>query len=301
MKRILVIGSEGFLGNQIATYFSSAGCEVLGIDNRGHARSSGYKYERVLNFSYSLENVTGNWQPEICVFAGGSANVQLSVTQPHLDFESNVTTVSRLLASLLKMNKNCRFIHISSAAVYGDPARLPVEENAELKPVSPYGWHKLQAEKLCSEYFQCFGLPTCSLRPFSVYGEGQKKLLFWDLAQKISSGEKIELYGTGDETRDFVHVSDFLRALELIIQKGEFKGDVYNIASGIQVTVKDAADLMNANFTKPATITFNGKTREGDPKYWQADIGKIRGLGFSPALSLKDGLKKYQKWLSENA
>lgn len=297
---ILVIGSEGFIGGSIIDYYTRKGVKVTGIDNKMSANKTGYNYFQVLSFNYTLENILQS-KPDVCIFAAGSANVQLSVTQPHLDFESNVVSVSRILNSLLKFSPACKFVHISSAAVYGNPAELPVKETSRIQPLSPYGWHKRQAELLCEEYFTSFGLPACSIRPFSVYGEGQKKLLFWDLFHKFNSAESsVELFGSGNESRDFIHISDFLNAIDLILHKGNFQADIYNIAGGEETSIQRAAETFRQVMHSSKLLTFNQKERTGDPVHWKADISKLKALGFRPAMSLESGLSNYYTWIKEN-
>ena len=300
--KLLVIGSEGFIGSHLLNHFHTRGDEVMGIDLKPSVYPRPYPTKQVLSVSYSLSGTIGSFIPDVCIFSGGSANVQLSIQQPKSDFESNVQAVSSLMDALLKINPSCKVLHISSAAVYGNPADLPVKEDSPLQPLSPYGWHKQMAETLCSEYFICFGLPTCSVRLFSVYGEGQQKLLFWDLYRKIKSNEPPLLFGTGNESRDFLHISDLVSAFETIIKKGVFNGGVYNIGSGVETRIKEAADIffeLAGNNKQPAA--FNKVVRLGDPLRWQADIGRLSELGFSPKLDLTTGLKQYITWLRENA
>lgn len=297
---ILVIGSEGFIGKNLVNFFTNNNV-VIGIDSTITSKnSSNYKYIRVLSLNYNLEDLIGSFVPDVLIFAGGSANVQLSIEQPNLDFEANVTSVSMLLESIKKININCKFIHFSSAAVYGNPQSLPVSEDHLTMPVSPYGWHKLQAELMCKEYNTCFGLQTCSLRPFSVYGPGQKKLLLWDLYQKaIISKGNIELFGTGSETRDFIYIDDLVSAVALIIEKGEFNGDVYNIGSGLETRIADLSSLFIEKLNLSKKILFNGIKREGDPIHWRADVDKLKILGFNTVVNFEVGLTIYSQWLKE--
>lgn len=299
--KILVVGSEGFVGKHIVNFFTSNNHQVVGIDSIVSSEYVvNYKYIRVLSLNYNIEDLIGSFIPDVLIFAGGSANVQLSVAQPNLDFEANVTSVSKLLESVKKINTTCKFIHFSSAAVYGNPQKFPIHEDDTINPVSPYGWHKYQAELLCKEYYNCYQLPTCSLRPFSVYGPGQNKLLFWDLFKKMTSKDAvIELFGTGNETRDFIFISELLNALDLIIKKGEFKGTIYNIASGNETSILQAARILKKTLGIDKEIKFIGTERIGDPLNWKANITRISELGFSSDIDLEIGLKAYVQWLKD--
>ena len=299
--RILVIGSEGFIGKNISNFFIKNGDEVVGIDFKASkALTVKYKFIRILSFNYNLEDLLESFIPDVLIFAGGSANIQLSIEQPNLDFEANVVSVSKLLESVRKINLKCKFIHFSSAAVYGNPKSLPINEDDNVNPLSPYGWHKYQAELLCKEYYNVYKLPTCNLRPFSVYGPGQYKLLFWDLFQKMKEDSSVvNLYGTGNETRDFIFIDDLLNAIQLIIKNGDFKGTIYNIASGSETSIHIAANIFKKSLGIDKEIKFIGTERIGDPLYWNANIAKISALGFNVNTNLESGLKLYLKWLQE--
>lgn len=297
---ILIIGSKGFIGQYLANYFSSQNHSVVGVDNVIPSKNEKYTYHHVLTLNYNINCIIEDFKPDKCFFAGGSANVQLSINQPSLDFDSNVTSVSKLLEAIKNINPKCVFVHFSSAAVYGNPKTLPVKENQELSPVSPYGWHKLQAEMLCKEYSLCFGMQTVSVRPFSVYGPEQKKLLFWDLYQKIiSNPDNIELFGSGNETRDFIYIDDLVDAVSLISDCNNLTGDVYNIASGEEVSIKQIATTFIRELELNSVVKFNGIVRRGDPINWKADITKLKLLGYDKKTNLESGIKKYCQWLKE--
>ncbi|HSH65421.1 MAG TPA: NAD-dependent epimerase/dehydratase family protein, partial [Bacteroidia bacterium] len=163
------------------------------------------------------------------------------------------------------------------------------------------GYHKLLSENLLLEYSKFFDLRTCSLRVFSAYGEGLKKQLFWDIHQKSLINGKIVLYGTGRESRDFIYISDLVNIVNLIIEKGSFSGEVYNIGNGEEVTIKEAAktflDRMgNGNNIE---IVFSNENKVGDPTNWKADIQKIVTLGYQRSYTFKEGIDNYCKWLKE--
>jgi dTDP-glucose 4,6-dehydratase/UDP-glucose 4-epimerase len=138
------------------------------------------------------------------------------------------------------------------------------------------------------------------LRPFSVYGTGLKKQLFWDVYHKLSGQQPFQLFGTGNETRDFIHIDDMVAAIDLVVQHGKFEGEVYNVANGeaikIAEIISEFADLSGIK----TPYTFNNYTKAGDPIYWQADISRLNALGYKRKVSQKDGLKSYLQWVKEN-
>jgi nucleoside-diphosphate-sugar epimerase len=115
---------------------------------------------------------------------------------PLNDFEANCLDTFKILESIRNFSPSTKFLYISSAAVYGNPKRLPVRETDGIDPISPYGWHKYYGELMGHEYTSLYGLKTSSVRPFSVYGPGLRKQLFWDLFLKSRQTNKIDLFGT---------------------------------------------------------------------------------------------------------
>ncbi len=180
------------------------------------------------------------------------------------------------------------------------PQFLPITENSNCKPLSPYGFHKLQSELLLTEYHKFFGLNTCSLRVFSAYGPGLKKQLFWDLYQKAIQNDEISLFGTGNESRDFIYIDDLMQILDLVIQNSPFQGSSYNVASQQEITISEAAKVFLKEFLPEKQLVFTGAIKVGDPNNWLADMSKLKKYGFKPQFNLHLGLKKYAEWLKKN-
>jgi dTDP-glucose 4,6-dehydratase/UDP-glucose 4-epimerase len=155
------------------------------------------------------------------------------------------------------------------------------------------------SENICREFFLFFGVPTCSLRIFSAFGEGLKKQLFWDLYQKTRTSGEVSLFGTGKESRDFIYIQDLVEAIYLVAQHGSFKGEAINIANGREVFIEDCVHTFYALFEKPVKFRFRGESRAGDPNNWVADISALKELGYRQQHSLEDGLKKYYEWIKE--
>jgi dTDP-glucose 4,6-dehydratase/UDP-glucose 4-epimerase len=236
---------------------------------------------------------------DLCINCSGAASVPNSLINPLIDFELNTLNVFKILDSIRVNSPSCRFINLSSAAVYGNPDVLPVSENSLSKPISPYGIHKLMSEEICREFWVNYGLKTCSLRIFSAFGPGLKKQFFWDLYQKFLHDEEILLHGNGDETRDFIFVEDLVEAVNIAAENTRFEADVINIANGFETKIKDVANLFKEKINSDKEIIFNGMIRPGDPANWRADISIIAGLGYTPKISIEYGIEKYLKWVSK--
>jgi UDP-glucose 4-epimerase len=299
MIKILIIGSQGFIGSHCLNYFSSKGFTVYGCDI--YEKSNQDNYISLKQLGNDFNKIFSNNKFDYCINAAGSANVNYSFKFPEKDFELNVSLVINLLGAIKNHAPTCKFINFSSAAVYGNPSKLPISENAETSPLSPYGYHKLLSENLLLEYYKFFGLKTCSLRVFSAYGEGLKKQLFWDLYEKISTSDSnsITLYGTGMESRDFIYISDLVNAVELLIKNAKFEGEVYNVANGEEVSIKNAVDVFVKEYKWGGNIVFSGDAKTGDPNNWKADIKKIQSLGYVPKIPFVLGIKNYCQWLKE--
>ncbi|MDJ1482403.1 SDR family oxidoreductase [Cytophagaceae bacterium YF14B1] len=301
MLNILIIGVGGFIGRNAFQYFSRHNYSVIGCDviKNIYLNDPRYIYLGETQSDFEPLFIENNF--DVCINASGSAHVGFSFEDPAKDFELNVLNVNKILVAIRKHAPKCRFINFSSAAVYGNPTQLPIAEDITLKPLSPYGFHKLQSEHLLTEYHKFFGLHTCNLRVFSAFGPELKKQLFWDLYQKTKIPGPIELFGTGEESRDFIYIEDLLQVVELVIKNAKFEGDVINVASGHETTIREAATLFYNEFNSEIQFSFSGKVKVGDPNNWCADIKKLREIGFVARYSLANGLKKYVTWLKENA
>ncbi len=297
LANIFILGSQGFIGNQLCHYLSDKGHIITGCDIV-EASPTYYAYHKVNILSPDFEGLfTGN-NFNVCINASGSGNVGYSMLHPQSDFDVNANAVSRALDALRKQNSACRFLHISSAAVYGNPLQLPVVESAQADPLSPYGFHKLISELICKEYFDIYKIPVAIVRPFSVFGNGLRKQLLWDMCQKLKNADEVKLFGTGNETRDFIHITDFVKAIDCIINKSAFELDVYNIASGTPVSIKTVAGIFEKKIPGK-TIGFSGEMKPGDPNQWQADISAIKKIGFAPEACFEKSVSDYIEWESK--
>ena len=295
--KILVIGSKGFIGQHALEYFKAKNHEVIGCDVVTDYEDTNYIQIDATNSDYHF--IFENHQIDVCVNCSGAASVPLSLQFPLKDFSLNTLNVFKILEAIRTNQPNCKFLNLSSAAVYGNPTSLPIGENSNLKPLSPYGIHKLQAEEICKEFHTYYEIATCSVRIFSAYGNGLKKQLFWDMYKKCCNGGKIELYGTGYESRDFIHIDDIVKALVLVIQKAPFKGEQINLANGEEYTIKTVAGLFRKHLDTDIDIKFNNQVKAGDPLNWRADISILKAMGYNADVSLEDGIESYIQWVKQ--
>jgi UDP-glucose 4-epimerase len=191
----------------------------------------------------------------------------------------------------------CRFVLVSSAAVYGDQGDLDVTENTVCAPISPYGVHKVVAEKICESYSRFFGIACSVVRLFSVYGEGLRKQLLWDALNKFACG-KSEFFGTGNEMRDWIHVHDAARLLADAGLTTQSNFEIYN-GSFEHATTLGLLLKLAAIYGENKAIVFNGESHTGNPRRLTSASGYAgRNLNWAPAIQLKDGLTRYVEWFN---
>jgi UDP-glucose 4-epimerase len=192
-----------------------------------------------------------------------------------------------------------RIVYASSSSVYGDNAALPMREDALPQPLSPYGVTKLAAEQLCYLYHANHGLPTVSLRYFTVYGPRQRPdMAFHRFLRATVQGEPITLYGDGDQTRDFTFVADAVSATIAAGIRG-VPGRVYNIGGGSRISINGVLELIARVSQRRPVVTVDS-AQKGDMRHTFADTSLARtDLGFSPAVALEEGLAAEHRWLVE--
>lgn len=297
--KILIIGSKGFIGSHLTRYLGIRDYDLYEADVVVDHSSDG-RYYMMNAVNTDFEAIFENTKFDLCVNCSGAASVPDSIKEPKLDFELNSVNVFKILDSIRKHNSNCKLINLSSAAVYGNPRSLPVREEITLKPMSPYGYHKKNSELICDEFHRFFQVKVCSLRIFSAFGEGLRKQLFWDVYQKSLVSNDFELFGTGQESRDFIYVGDLVRLIETVALNCTFEANVINAANGKEITVRKAVETFLQMWKPEAKASFSGMERKGDPNRWVADISKVESYGYKPHYSLEEGLQNYCEWLKVN-
>lgn len=299
MQTVLITGVTGFIGRYVARQFSEAGWKVAGLGTRPAENSPLHNlsyYQSLTLPSDDLAELVRKIQPDVCVHCASRASVNLSVAEPNHDFQSSVDVTFNIVNSLRLHAPQCRLIYLSSAAIYGNPKALPIYEDQTPYPISPYGFHRMLSEQICTEFFKVYGLPTSIVRIFSAYGPGLRRQVLWDMCHKALTQPILKLQGTGTESRDFIHVWDIAKAIYLLVERAPYQAEVHNLASGVETTIKDLAEMVLMNIERNIPIEFDGVVRAGDPLNWRADITKLTQLGFTPEVSLQRGISIYAQW-----
>lgn len=295
-NRILILGASGFIGTACAQAFSDSGDEVCRVGRRAATGSNAF-YQLCQFDADSLRRVVSEFRPNLCLNAAGASHPAASVQDPCADFEANTILVQHALEALRQEAPSCRYIGISSAAIYGDNPELPWREEAQPCPRSPYGYHKLCAELLAEEYHRLYGLGTLTFRAFSVYGPGLRKQLFWDLFQRSRHAADLPLFGSGRETRDFIYIDEVVAGMMQLAEQASFAGEVLNLGSGHATTIADACEGLLGELGWRGTHYFTGEEIPGSPWRMEADMTRSFALGFRPKIELAEGLKRTAAWL----
>ena len=330
LSTILVTGGCGFIGTNLVKYLSNKGYRVRILDNLSTPSrkflnqespvTSPLPSQAVDSELSSTDLVVGDirdYQAVKKVTEGVGAVVHLaahtsvveSVEKPKEDWDINVNGTLNLLEAC-RCNGVDRLIFASSNAVVGeqDP---PIDETKIPRPLSPYGASKLAGEALCSTYYHSFGLKTVSLRFSNCYGpfSDHKSGVISRFMKGARKGEPLVIYGDGDQTRDFVHVDDICQAIHLSLiiaqppklsqqtqptlstQETPLWGEVFQIASGVETSISQLAELMKAMTDFQLSIIYKPK-RKGEIERNYSDITKAKMLlGFEPKIKLREGLE----------
>jgi UDP-glucose 4-epimerase len=213
-------------------------------------------------------------------------------------YENMVTLSMHILESVRSASPDTHVVFLSSAAVYGKPKHLPVREDTELAPISPYGTFKSMTELLVNEYRQNFGISGTSVRIFSAYGERLCKQVLWDLCCRATEehGEILTVRGNPCDSRDFIHASDVARAIELVAYRR--LNDVVNLGSGRETEIQKIAWIIRDILSPTKEVVFTGSELQGYPARWCADMNRLASQGFLPMMTLDRGLENYCLWFA---
>jgi nucleoside-diphosphate-sugar epimerase len=307
-RRAVVTGAAGFIGSHLCERLLELGYDVVGIDNFADYYDRARKQQN-LEASLAHPNFTFHEldlvEADLRFALRGANFVYHLAGQPGVrpswgsQFDryvrDNVLATQRLLEGL-KETPVDRLVFAGSSSVYGDAEMFPTKESALPQPVSPYGVTKLAAEHLTLLYTKNFGLPAVSVRYFTVYGPRQRPdMAFARFMEALVDGEAIEVFGDGEQTREFTYVSD---AVEGTIKAAtaDVAGQVFNLGGGSRVTVNRVlATLEYISQLKVRRQTL--PAAPGDPRHTGASINLARErLGWEPRVSLREGLTKQWQW-----
>jgi len=301
MKTVLVTGGHGFLGRAVARKFKQRGMRVVGIGRGRWAveEARAHAFDVWLDAGVTLSSLMTLEQGfDVVVHCAGNGSVGYSLSNPLQDFHKTVAGTADLLEFLRLRASPALLIYPSSAAVYGACADAPIVESAPLRPISPYGVHKKVVEELLESYARTYGTRVAIVRFFSLYGPGLTKQLLWDASSKLCAPEPgaATFWGTGEETRDWLYGTDAAELVWCVAQSQE-RFMVLNGASGTRTTVLETIELLNEALDTRRELSFNNIVRDGDPRFYHADVSRAKALGWHPSVALAQGVRDYVDWL----
>lgn len=299
-KRILITGAGGFIGSHLADRLASVDCTLALIH-----RKPGCVPPRTGAFSCHSFDISS---PEFRTFMtdgafdyifhfAGSANVGLSVHEPERDFRENCLATFEMLEALRRNAFQGVFVYASSAAVYGNPVRLPIVESDPTNPISPYGVSKLAAERYLKVYCELYGLKGLSLRMFSPFGPRLRKQIIFDLTSRALAHPELDVFGDGTQARDFIYIDDLISAIICLSCGAPRDGSAFNIGRGIGTSTSEIAEELVRIVGRDLLIRYNHGATSGVPDNWRADISTLTRLGWAPSTSLSAGLTETVQWI----
>lgn len=291
----LVTGGSGFIGSNLVDELVRLGHHVTVLDNFSTGRRSNLSHHKkqnvkIVKIDLSKEQKIDNYFKGIdYVFhLAALADIVPSIENPKKYFKSNVIGTFNVLQAAAKL-KIKKFIYAASASCYGFPEKFPTSEKDKIKPEYPYSFTKWQSEELIMHWANLFNFPAISLRFFNIYGPRSRTSGVYGavfgvfLAQKISKAP-LTIVGNGEQTRDFLHVKDLVKA----IMKAAYSkkvGKIYNVGGGKEIKVNKIAKLIGGK-------TINIPKRPGEPDRSLANIKKIKKeLNWKPKIKIEDGVK----------
>lgn len=303
--RYVVTGGTGFIGSHIVAELATRGERVRTFDNGSsgqHAKAAvGDRYGGRVEFlhgdlrDYSAV-VNALVGADVVFHQGGLASVPASIADPDASLEINVNGTHNVLMAARAAGVR-RVVFASSSAVYGDSPKLPKHEQMLPTPLSPYAAHKLAAEYLCGVFTYVYGLETVALRYFNVFGPGQSPRSEYApviprFITALLAGQRLEIYGDGEQTRDFTYIDDVVRANLLAAEAPAAVGRVLNIGCGHRVSLNEVSRTLSDLLGIVPDVAYR-PGRQGDVHDSVADITRAREvLGYEPAVDLREGLAR---------
>ncbi len=308
-QRVMVTGAAGFIGSHLCEALLARGLDVIGVDALTDYYDPAIKRDNIASFvtaprfrwvdgslcDLDLDALLSDVSVVFHLAAQPGVRASWGTTfEPYLD---NNVRATQQLCEALRRRGGARLVYSSSSSVYGQTAELPMREDHRTRPLSPYGVTKLAGEALCVLYGENYGLPVVCLRYFTVYGPRQRPdMAFHRFIRAALEGEPIDIYGSGNQTRDFTFVSDAVAANVAVL---DYSGNatVFNIGGGSRVTVNHVLDVLGGVMNRRLDVRYK-ETQKGDVMHTFADVSlAARELMYQPKVSLEEGLVREVEWV----
>lgn len=298
--KILVTGGCGFIGSHLVEALVNKGYRVRILDDLSTGKQENLSAIAPNNLEIIVGDVADRATVEKAVrgceyifHQAAIASVPKSVKDPLGTGRVNYGGTLNILEAA-RLQGVRRVVFAGSAAVYGDEPTLPKQESMPANPITPYGVDKLSSERMGYCYFKTFGLEFVCLRYFNVFGSRQDPSSPYSgvlsiFCDRISRGLAPTIYGDGRQSRDFIHVSDIVRANLIAMQHPQAAGKTFNVGRGVATSLLDIVSLLN-NLTSQNLKPNHQPARSGDIRHSVADNTQLTALGWSPKMSISEGL-----------
>jgi UDP-glucose 4-epimerase len=300
-KRALVTGGAGFVGSHLVEELLAEGLEVISLDDysagkrinlqsvRNNPRLSEVKWDIT-----ERDGLDRYFEGVDVVFHQACSKMTVCLKDPNRDLAVNAEGTLNVLHASVKA-KVKKFVHASTGSVYGEPKVFPTDESHVLDPVSYYGVSKLAGEKYVRLFSESHGLDAAILRYYHVFGPRQDNSEVGGVVsifgRKASLGQPITIFGDGTQIRSFTYVKDVVNINKCAALRPETRGQSYNCASGVKVTIQQLADGVRNYFGKPDLKIEYKDWKIGDIKHFDVNNSKLRSLGFEFQYGFEDGLR----------
>ncbi|MDY6959731.1 MAG: GDP-mannose 4,6-dehydratase [Halobacteriota archaeon] len=294
MGKVLVTGGLGQIGSYIVERLSDMH-KVTVIDNYSSPAKEevpdGVNVIRADVQDPNIQKVVS--ENNVIIHTAAQISVERSTRDPLFDALNNINGTINLLEAA-RSGAVERFVYLSSAAVFGEPVKLPIDELHPQNPLSPYGVSKLGGEKYCMAYHSTYGLATVCTRLFNIYSPRQNPEnpysgVISKFIDCVADGKPPLIFGDGSQTRDFVSVHDVVDMITIVMEEEDAIGEVYNVGTGNKINIYDLAKLVIELSGKDLDIEYC-ESRKGDIVESYADISKAKKIGYLPKIKLKEGL-----------
>ena len=305
--KVLVTGGAGFIGSNLVRQLVTEGNDVTVLDNL----LSGFCSN--LDLFSEVRFIEGDIRDDVAVaeaikgvtvvfHLAASVGNKRSIDHPLIDADINVMGTLKVLEAARREGVR-KIVASSSAGIFGELKTLPIKEDHPVEPDSPYGCSKLCMEKECLAYAKLYDIEAVCLRYFNVYGPNQRFDAYGNVIPifvfEMLRGERLTIFGDGEQTRDFVNVKDVVQANIKASMASGVSG-AFNIGSGGRITLNKLVEILRMTSGIEPQVVY-GPPRPGDVLHSLAEISAARNsFGFAPSVSMEEGLKEYIMWAASD-
>lgn len=296
--RILITGIKGFMGAHLSHFYGETD-HVCGIDNDFHSCNlapKGYVQNVDIRDIEAMDTIFRDFDPEVVVHLAAQIHVDYSIKYPQETIDINVKGTANVL-ELCKKYKTNKCVIASTSEIYGGSQTHLMSELHPLDCQSPYGASKVAADRLAKSYIDTFGMNIVIIRNFNAFGpyqnDGSYGSVIARFAKAALANEPLYIYGTGEQSRDYMYIDDIMQAYSFAIEK--LPAGVYNFGTGTAYTINDIAKRI-VDITRSKSEIFHVAARAGEVERLCCDIAKAKSCGFIPTTDFDRDLTKYLDW-----